>query len=81
MSAPAWFAPPRAIERASRRCAARAACRRPVIAIVHGSPSYSAYLRTSREWAAVYLSTVNQQQQRALHLLEDIDACLGKRAR
>ena len=50
-------------------------------AVVRGSPAYSAYLRTSREWAAVYLSTVNQQQQRALQLLEDIDAYLGKRAR
>jgi hypothetical protein len=50
-------------------------------AVVRGSPTYSAYLRTSREWAAVYLSTVNQQQQRALQLLEDIDAYLGKRAR
>lgn len=49
-------------------------------AVVRGSPAYSAYLRTSREWAAVYLSTVNQQQQRALQLLEDIDAYLGKRA-
>lgn len=49
-------------------------------AIVRGSPAYSAYLRTSREWAAVYLSTVNQQRQRALHLLGDIDAYLGKRA-
>ena len=50
-------------------------------AIVRGSPSYSAYPRTNREWAAVYLSTVNQQQQRAQQLLADIDAYLGKRAR
>jgi hypothetical protein len=52
-----------------------------LIGIVRGSPSYSAYLRTNREWAAVYLSTVIQQQQRALHLLGDIDAYLRKRAR
>jgi len=50
-----------------------------LIAIVRGSPSYSAYLRTNREWAAVYLSTVNQQQQRARQLLSDIEKYLDKR--
>jgi len=50
-----------------------------LIPMVRGSPAYSAYLRTSREWAAIYLGTVNQQQQRALQLLADIDAYLGKR--
>ena len=49
--------------------------------IVRGSPAYSAYLRTNREWAAVYLSPVIQQQQRALKLFADIEAYLGKRAR
>jgi hypothetical protein len=49
-----------------------------LIPIVRGSPAYSAYLRTSREWAAIYRGTVNQQQQRAMHLLEDIDAYLTK---
>jgi hypothetical protein len=52
-----------------------------LIAIVRGSTAYSAYLRTNREWAAVYLSTVNQQQQRALQLLGDIEKYLGTRAR
>lgn len=49
-----------------------------LIAIVRGSPSYSAYLRTNREWAAIYLGTIDQQQQRALRLLGDIDRYLGK---
>jgi hypothetical protein len=49
-------------------------------AIVRGSPAYSAYLRTNREWAAIFLGMVNQQQQQALHLLGDIDEYLGKRA-
>jgi hypothetical protein len=49
-------------------------------AIVRGSPAYSAYLRTNREWAAVYLDTMLQQKQRALTLLGDIDAYLGKGA-
>ena len=49
-----------------------------LIAIVRGSPTYSAYLRTSREWAAVYLSNVNQQHERALQLLDDIEQYLGK---
>lgn len=31
-------------------------------------------------WAAVYLSAVNEQRQRALKLLADIEAYLGKRA-
>jgi hypothetical protein len=49
-----------------------------LIAIVRGSPAYSAYLRTNREWAAIYLGAVDQQQQRALRLLKDIDQYLGK---
>jgi len=49
-----------------------------LIAIVRGSPAYSAYLRTNREWAAIYLGAVDQQQQRALQLLRDIDRYLGK---
>lgn len=52
-----------------------------LIGIVRGSPSYSAYLRTNREWAAIYLGTVAEQQQRARHLLADIDRYLGKGAR
>jgi hypothetical protein len=48
-----------------------------LIAIVRGSTTYSAYLRTNREWTAVYLSTVDEQWQRALKLLADIEAYLG----
>lgn len=47
-------------------------------AIVRASPRYSAYLRTNREWTAVYLDNVLQQKQRALHLLADIDAYLAR---
>jgi len=47
-------------------------------AIVRGSPAYSAYLRTNREWAAIYLSAIVAQKQRALQLLGDIDGYLGK---
>lgn len=50
-----------------------------LIAVVRGSPAYSAYLRTNREWAAIYMGAIDQQQQRALHLLGDIDRYLGKR--
>jgi hypothetical protein len=50
-----------------------------LIPIVRGSPAYSAYLRTSREWAAIYLGTVVQQKARAEHLLGDIDTYLGHR--
>jgi hypothetical protein len=49
-----------------------------LIAVVRGSPAYSAYLRTNREWAAIYRGTVDQQRQRALQLLSDIDQYLGK---
>lgn len=49
-----------------------------LMSIVRGSPAYSAYLRTNREWAAIYLGTVAQQQQRARHLLTDIDQYLAK---
>jgi len=48
-----------------------------LIGIVRGSPAYSAYLRTNREWAAIYLGTVARQQQRARQLLTDIDQYLG----
>jgi hypothetical protein len=50
-------------------------------AVVRGSQAYSAYLRTNREWASIYLSAVDQQQQRALQLLSDIEQYLGKRGR
>ncbi len=49
-----------------------------LIAIVRGSPAYSAYLRANREWAAIYLGAVDQQQQRALRLHKDIDQYPGK---
>ena len=49
-----------------------------LIAVVRGSPEYSAYLRTNREWAAIYLVAVDQQRQRALQLLSDIERYLGK---
>jgi hypothetical protein len=49
-----------------------------LIPIVRGSPAYSAYLRTNREWAAIFLGTVVQQRQRALKLLADINAYLGQ---
>ena len=51
-----------------------------LIAVVRGSHAYSAYLRTNREWAAIYLGAIDQQQQRALQLLDDIDRYLGKAA-
>ncbi len=50
-----------------------------LIAVVRGSPAYSAYLRTNREWAAIYLGNIDRQRQRALQLLGDIDRYLGKR--
>jgi hypothetical protein len=49
-----------------------------LIGIVRGSASYSAYLRTSREWAAIHLAAVDQQKQRAMDLLSDINGYLGK---
>ena len=51
-----------------------------LIAIVRASPTYSAYLRTSREWAAIHLTTADQQSERARKLLGDIDRYLGKSA-
>jgi hypothetical protein len=48
-----------------------------LIAIVRGSRAYSAYLRTNREWTAIYLSAIDQQQRRALQLVSDIDRYLG----
>jgi hypothetical protein len=50
-------------------------------AVVRGSPAYSAYLRTNREWAAIFLGATDQQQQRARQLLGDIEKYLGKGAR
>ncbi len=47
-------------------------------AIVRSSPSYSSYLRTSREWAAIHLDNTDRQKQRALELLGDINRYLGK---
>ena len=46
--------------------------------IVRGSPAYSSYLRTVREWAAIHLVSVDIQMKLALKLLEDIDKYLGK---
>lgn len=46
-------------------------------AIVRGSPAYSSYLRTSREWAAIHLENTEQQRRRALSLLDDINRYLG----
>lgn len=51
-----------------------------MIAVVRGSPAYSAYLRTNREWAAIYLGNIDQQQRRAMRLLSDINQYLGKGA-
>ena len=50
-----------------------------LIAVVRGNPAYCAYLRTNREWAAIFLGTIDQQRQRALQLLGDIEQYLGKR--
>lgn len=52
-----------------------------LIAVVRGSPAYSAYLRTNREWAAIYLGAIDQQQRRGVKLLGDIDQYLGKGGR
>jgi hypothetical protein len=49
-----------------------------LIGIVRGSPAYSAYLRTVREWAAIHLDNTVRQKQSALHLIEDINKYLGK---
>ena len=49
-----------------------------VIAIVRGSLPYSTYLRTSREWTAIYLLSVADQTKLGLDLLKDIDGYLGK---
>jgi len=49
-----------------------------LIGIVRGSPEYSAYLRTVREWAAIHLVSVDQQKQPALKLPDDINKYLGK---
>lgn len=49
-----------------------------LVGIVRGSPEYSAYLRTVREWAAIHLASLDQQEQLARTLLDGIDAYLGK---
>ncbi len=50
-----------------------------LIAIARSDASYSSYLRTVREWAAVHLGDTNSQKQQALALLADIDKYLGKK--
>ena len=50
-----------------------------LIGIVRGNASYSAYLRTVREWAAIHLGDTNVQKQQALKLLADINKYLGKK--
>ncbi len=45
--------------------------------IVRGSPAYSSYLRTVREWAAIHLVSVDIQKKLAVKLLADIDTYLG----
>jgi hypothetical protein len=49
-----------------------------LISIVRGNASYSAYLRTTREWAAIHLGDTKTQKQQALTLLADINKYLGK---
>lgn len=49
-----------------------------LLGIVRGSPAYSAYPRTVREWASIHLASTEQQKRLALTLLDDIDAYLGK---
>ena len=49
-----------------------------LIGLVRGNAEYSAYLRTTREWAAIHLGDTNVQKQQALKLLADIDKYLGK---
>ena len=50
-----------------------------LIVIVRSNASYSAYLRTVREWAAIHLGDTNVQKQQALKLLADINKYLGKK--
>lgn len=50
-----------------------------LIGIVRSNASYSAYLRTTREWAAIHLGDTNVQKQQALKLLADINKYLGKK--
>jgi hypothetical protein len=51
-----------------------------VIAIVRGSPGYSAYLRTSREFSAIFIRSVGAQRKLAVELANDIDRYLGEAA-
>ena len=52
-----------------------------LIAVVRGSPAYSAYLRSSREWSAILLSSADEERLQALELLANIEAYLGKGGR
>jgi hypothetical protein len=52
-----------------------------LIDIVRESDAYAAYLKTSREWAAIQLGMLDEQARRASALLTSIDGYLdGKRA-
>ncbi len=50
-----------------------------LIDIVRQSDAYAAYLRTSREWAAIQLGMLDEQARRARALLTSIDDYLGGR--
>ncbi len=50
-----------------------------LISIVRASPTYAAYLRTVREWAAIHMAETDRQKQRAMLLLEDINRYLDKK--
>lgn len=52
-----------------------------LIAVVRGSPAYCAYLRSSREWAAIYLGNLAEHRESALKLLGDIERYLGEDTR
>jgi hypothetical protein len=52
-----------------------------LIAVVRGSPAYSAYLRSSREWSAILLSSADEERLQALELLANMEAYLGKGGR
>jgi len=50
-----------------------------LIEIVRGSDAYAAYLRTTREWAAIQLGQLDEQASRASALLTSIDDYLDGR--
>jgi hypothetical protein len=50
-----------------------------LIDIVRGSDAYAAYLKTSREWAAIQLGMLDEQARRARALLTSIDEYLDGR--